>query len=230
MISVCMATYNGEKFLYNQLKSILSQLSSDDEVVISDDGSKDSTLNIIKTFDDPRIKIFVNKGKHGVVFNFENALKRASGDIVFLSDQDDVWVDNKVAVMSAVLNDVDLVIHNSLIMDGKGNISNVDFYSIRYSKSGYWKNLYKNTFVGSCMAFRREVLQYALPFPKHILWHDMWIGLIVEKRGKTKFIDNKLLYYRRHGNNASATAEKSSFSFLFQVKYRLQMLYYTAIR
>lgn len=70
MISVCMATYNGEKFLYNQLKSILSQLSSDDEVVISDDGSKDSTLNIIKTFDDPRIKIFVNKGKHGVVFYF----------------------------------------------------------------------------------------------------------------------------------------------------------------
>ena len=80
------------------------------------------------------------------------------------------------------------------------------------------------------MAFRREILDYVLPFPEHILWHDMWIGLMVEKKGKTMFIEDKLLYYRRHDNNASATAEKSSFSFLFQIKYRLQMFGYTLIR
>lgn len=229
-VSVCVATYNGENFIKEQLDSILSQLSDDDEIIISDDGSKDKTLEIVRAFDDSRIKIFVNKGRHGVVPNFENALKQVSGDIIFLSDQDDVWADNKVEVMSAALDDVDLVIHNSLIMDGDGNISNVDFYSIRNSKPGYWKNLYKNAFVGSCMAFRKNVLRYALPIPRHLLWHDMWIGLMVEKKGRTKFIDDKLLYYRRHGNNASATAEKSSFSFFFRLKYRMQMLLYSMLR
>lgn len=229
-ISVCLATYNGEKYIKQQLSSILSQFSPNDEIIISDDGSNDNTLKIIRDFKDQRIKIFNNEGPHGVVPNFENAIEHATGDYIFLCDQDDIWASDKVKRCMEVLQDYDLVIHNSLLMDGEGNVSDVDFFSLRHSQSGYWKNLYKNSFIGCCMAFRREVLEYTLPFPKHILWHDMWIGLMVEKRGKTKFIKDKLLYYRRHGNNASATAEKSSFSFLFQIKYRLQMLYYTATR
>lgn len=227
MISICIATYNGEKYIREQIASILSQLEKEDEIIVSDDGSKDNTLGIIQSFDDDRIKIFHNEGKHGVVPNFENALKRANGNYIFFSDQDDIWTPNKVKRCMEALQGHDLVIHNSLIMDGNGNISDIDFFSVRKSGKGYWKNLYKNSFVGSCMAFRKELLPYVLPFPKHILWHDMWIGLMAEKKGKTIFIPDTLLYYRRHGNNASATAEKSSFSFLFQIKYRLQMLYYT---
>lgn len=229
-ISVCIATYNGEKYIQEQLSSILSQLNQDDEIIISDDGSKDNTLGIIHSFNDSRIKMFHNTGKHGLVPNFENALRHASGDYIFFSDQDDIWAPNKVKRCIKSLQNNDLVIHNSLIMDGKGKISNIDFFSIRKSGKGYWRNLYKNSFVGSCMAFRKELLPYVLPFPKHILWHDMWIGLIAERKGKTIFISNTLLYYRRHGNNASATSENSSFSFLFQLKYRLQMLYYTLTR
>ena len=230
MISVCIASYNGCKYMKEQLISILSQLSCDDEIIVSDDGSCDGTLEIVSNMEDSRIKEVLNIEKHGVVPNFENAIKYASGDYIFLCDQDDLWVENKVKTCVEALQSVDLVVHNSLLMDGVGNVSDIDFFSLRKSTAGYWKNLYKNSFIGCCMAFRREILDYVLPFPEHILWHDMWIGLMVEKKGKTMFIEDKLLYYRRHDNNASATAEKSSFSFLFQIKYRLQMFGYTLIR
>lgn len=230
MLTVCVATYNGERYINEQIASILSQLSKDDEIIVSDDGSQDKTIEIVKSFHDERIKLYENKGKHGVVPNFENALKHSSGDIIFFSDQDDIWAEEKVEVCARVLKDVDLVVHNSRVVFEDGNHQDEDFFKLRHSRGGYWKNLVKNSFVGSCMAFRKDVKEYVLPFPKHILWHDMWIGLMVEKHGKTKFINEKLLYYRRHGDNASATSEKSTFSRWFQMKYRIQMLWYTMIR
>lgn len=225
--SVCMATYNGGKYLRKQVDSILCQLSATDELIVSDDGSKDATLEILASFHDKRLKVFSNQGKHGVVPNFENALSKASGDIIFFSDQDDIWAENKVKVMLKALQNADLVVHDALIMDGEDNVSDVNYYSIRPPHEGYWRNLWENCFVGSCLAFRREMLPYVYPFPKHILWHDMWIGLVVSKKGRVKFIDDKLLYYRRHGGNASATGEKSTFSLWKKIKYRTQMLYYS---
>lgn len=230
MISVCMATYNGNKYIIQQISSILSQLGKNDEIIVSDDGSNDGTIGIIESFNDERIKIFRKQGKHGVVPNFENALRHSSGDIIFFSDQDDIWDEKKVKTCTQALEEVDLVVHNSKVIYEDGSHSDKDFFQLRNSGSGYWKNLKRNSFMGSCMAFRKEVKDYVLPFPKYILWHDMWIGLMVEKRGKTKFINEKLLYYRRHGTNTSATSEKSTFSLLFQLKYRLQMLWYTLIR
>ena len=230
MISVCMATYKGAIYIEKQLDSILSQLSSDDEIVVSDDGSKDETIRIIENLGDGRLKVYKNTGNHGVVPNFENALRHAKGDIIFFSDQDDIWAENKVEVMVKALEDADLVVHDALIMDKDDNVSDVNYYSLRPPHVGFWKNLYKNCFVGSCMAFRASLLPKVLPFPKHILWHDMWIGLMASKIGRVKFIDDKLLYYRRHGDNASPTGEKSTFSIGKQLEYRLQMLYYTAVR
>jgi hypothetical protein len=92
------------------------------------------------------------------------------------------------------------------------------------------KNLWKNTYLGCCMAFKKNVLSYTLPFPKNILWHDMWIALMVELKGNTKFIDGIYLNYRRHGDNASASSEKSTFSKWFQFKYRMVLLYNTLKR
>lgn len=230
MISVCMATYNGAKYIKKQLASILSQLSPIDEIIVSDDGSKDETISIIESLCDSRIKIYKNTGKHGVVSNFENALSKANGDIIFFSDQDDIWAENKVQVMVRELQNSDLVVHDALIMDKDDDVSDINYYSLRAPHLGYWNNLMRNCFVGSCLAFKKEMLPYIFPFPKHILWHDMWIGLVVSKKGKVKFIDDKLLYYRRHGGNASATGEKSTFSRWKQLKYRLQMLYYTLLK
>ncbi|MCG2791916.1 MAG: glycosyltransferase, partial [Weeksellaceae bacterium] len=107
MISVCLATYNGEKYLEAQIKSILKQLSVDDELIISDDRSTDNTISVINKFDDNRIKIFINKNKNGVAHNFENALLKATGDYIFLSDQDDIWADNKVDVLLKELKEYD---------------------------------------------------------------------------------------------------------------------------
>jgi GT2 family glycosyltransferase len=227
MITVCLASYNGAKYIKEQLESILTQLSTEDEVILSDDGSKDDTLQIVSNLNDSRIHVFHNSNPHGVVPNFMNALIHANGDYIFFCDQDDVWMPDKVTKCVQELQSADLVVHNALLMDGNGNKSEIDFFRLRGSRSGFWRNLYKNSFIGCCMAFRREVLEYILPFPPHILWHDMWIGLMAEKHGTTRFINDCLLYYRRHGDNASATAEKSTYSLAFQLKYRLQMLYYS---
>lgn len=225
-----MATYNGEMFIKEQLSSILLQLSDGDEVVVSDDGSSDHTLDVVASFGDSRVKVVLNNGPHGVVPNFENALRATTGDVVFLADQDDVWPDNKVKVCLEALNGADLVVHDLKFMDADGNLSDNGFFESRHSKSGFWRNLYKNGFMGSCMAFKKEVKEYALPFPKGILWHDMWIGLMAECKGKTLFIPQQLLWYRRHGLNASPTGEHSSFPFSKQLQYRWRMFYNAIFR
>lgn len=91
MISVCIATYNGEKFIKQQLTSILEQLAPADEIIVSDDNSKDNTRNIIEELNDGRIKIIDGPGMSSPTKNFEQALKHAKGDYIFLADQDDVW-------------------------------------------------------------------------------------------------------------------------------------------
>jgi len=228
-ISVCIATYNGAKYIREQILSILPQLKETDEIIISDDGSIDQTISVIKLIDDKRIKLFFNTKQHGVVSNFENALINTTGDYIFLSDQDDVWAENKVEMVCSYLKTHSLVIHNVTLMNAEGQLIGGDFFKASPPQSGYFSNLYKNNFMGSCMAFHRLYLDYILPFPKLILWHDMWIGLSIELRGNTKFINDKLLYYRRHGNNTSTTSEKSTFSMKFKLKYRMQMLYYTLL-
>ena len=230
MISVCLATYNGEKYLREQLDSILCQLSENDELVISDDGSKDETINIINSYNDNRIRLFHNQGKHGVVPNFENALSKANGDFIFLSDQDDVWMNDKVEKCIRLLNDYDLIVHNAEIVNGNCENTGHDFFSLRDSKGGFWTNIYKNRFVGCCMCFKKQLLNYVLPFPSKILWHDMWIGLIAEKHFKVYFSSISLIKFRRHGDNTSQTAEKSNFSFFKKISYRFWMLYYSLFR
>ena len=109
MISVCMATYNGEKYIELQLRSILPQLSEDDEVIVSDDASTDQTLDVVRRLNDNRIKIVHHETDHGYTRNFENALKYAKGDYIFLSDQDDEWLPEKVQVTLQALPAVTLL-------------------------------------------------------------------------------------------------------------------------
>ena len=98
-ISVCLASYNGAQYIEEQLKSILPQLNPTDEVILSDDHSADNTVQLVQALNDPRIKLIQNEGERGYTRNFENALNHATGDILFLSDQDDVWHDDKVKIM-----------------------------------------------------------------------------------------------------------------------------------
>jgi len=229
-ISVCLATYNGQKFIKAQLESILKQLSATDEVVISDDSSTDRTVDIVKKLNDGRIRLYENNHFHSPVLNFENALKKASGDIIFLSDQDDVWLDNKVKVTAALLHSHDLVVSDCILIDEDDNILKDSYFEVRSSGPGFIRNIYKNSYLGCCIAFRRHILEKALPFPKTIPMHDMWIGMISELFGQPHFCREKLVKYRRHSNNLSPTLRKNTTSIGNKFKFRLILLYHIISR
>lgn len=226
MISVCIATYNGENFIREQLDSILLQLNADDELIISDDSSTDNTLDIIQSYQDKRIKLFPNQTFHSPISNFENALKQAKGDFIFLSDQDDIWEANKLEVMISHLSQYSLVVSNCSIVDKNGRIIREAYFNDKTSKTGVFRNIVHNNYLGCCMAFRKEVLDVALPFPAKIAMHDIWLGLCASFFFSTIFIPDKLIRYRRHGNNASVTAEESNLSWSYRIKYRLYFLYH----
>jgi glycosyltransferase involved in cell wall biosynthesis len=221
-----MASYNGKAFIEMQIASITKQLSDFDELVISDDGSNDGTIDVIRQYmkTDKRIKFF-NGPKQGLVANFGNALKQAKGEYIFLADQDDVWEANKVEIFKKSLEFYTLVISDCTVNDAELNIINNSFYNLNGSNPGFLKNLYKNSFLGCCMAFRKELLDDILPFPSTIPMHDWWIGLVAETKYSTIFIPDKLLKYRRHGMNASPTSEKSSSSLLRKMHYRAKLIY-----
>jgi len=223
--SVCMATFNGEKYIHNQLKSILDQLQAFDEVIISDDGSTDDTIGIIKSFSDVRIKIFFNENKKGPVGNFENAILQASGDYIFLADQDDVWFDGKIDKHLLLHKSYDLVVSDAVVVNEDQEILFDSFFKARGSKAGLFKNLVRNSFLGCCMSFNREIANYSLPFPSGIHMHDWWIGLVAELKGRVIFCDDKLMSYVRHDNNASPTLGNSGYSALKRMKNRLTLAF-----
>lgn len=185
----------------------MSNLKQNDEIIISDDGSTDNTVEIIKKYEDNRIKI-LNGPKNGVKKNFENAIRNCTGDIIFLADQDDIWKENKVkkVIEQFEKNDeVTLVIHDATVFNSEDeSIIYESFFKYRNSGKGIIKNIYKNTYIGCCMAFKNEVIKSVLPIPNNIEMHDQWIGIINEKKcGKSLFLPEKLIRYRRHLNNVS---------------------------
>lgn len=226
MVSVCLATYNGAVYLREQVDSILPQLGNGDELVVSDDGSTDETLQILASYGDKRIKVFHNSKKHGCIHNFENALRHAMGDIIILSDQDDKWADNKVAVMSEALQSCDCVVSDAYVTDASMHTIYPSFYECNRHRSGKFYNLFmRNHYLGCCMAFKRCILRKALPFPSNIPMHDIWLGNVAAFYYRFKFIPNKLTYYRRHDNNASSTSTASKYGLIQQLKFRINIFF-----
>lgn len=207
MISVSMATYNGSRYIEQQLYSILSQLDENDEIILVDDCSSDNTLEVVESLDDKRIKIYRNDSNLGVLQTFERAIHLASGDIIFLSDQDDIWYPEKVSKFLQVFDqyfDVTLVLSDANVIDASDEIVAESFFEGRGGFSpNLWNNLAKNKYLGCTMAFRRSMVSKFLPFPKEIPMHDMWIGCINSIYGKSFFLDMPTIGYRRHQHNAS---------------------------
>ena len=218
MISVCLASHNGEAYIKQQVDSILKQIDLGDELIVSDDASTDSTLDIIKSFNDSRIKIISHTAPKGLpghicaTLNFENALKISKGDYIFLSDQDDVWTDDKVQIMMRYLEESPYVVSDCFVTDSNLKvITNTRFTpESRITKNKYLAFLKSTPYQGSCAAFRREVLNKALPFPPKIQSHDRWIGFVAAFDFSVKIIPECLIYYRRHELTASTGAEGKS--------------------
>ncbi|TFD93175.1 glycosyltransferase [Dysgonomonas capnocytophagoides] len=222
MISVCIATYNGAKYIKEQLESILKQLSAEDEIIISDDSSSDETLKIIDDLRDVRIKVYPNNKFSSPIFNFENALKKVNGDYVFLSDQDDIWLPNKVEKMMKELLHSDLCFSNAMIVDE--NLAEVELLYNKTNNLGFINNILKNKFIGATIAFKASLLETALPFPKYIPMHDQWLGLLAELTGKTFYLSEPLILYRRHTQNASSTGSHSNYSIQSKIAFRVNII------
>ncbi len=222
-ISICLAVYNGERFIKQQVDSIVCQLGTIDEVIISDDNSTDATLRILDQYkSDKRVTVLRNNGPSGIVWNFENALKRCQGEYIFLADQDDVWHPKKIEMMVEALLEYDLVVSDCAVVDQELATMHPSFFEFNSSKKGLLRNLIKNSYIGCCMALKRNVLEKAIPFPANVPMHDLWFGLVAERFFKVHFMPEKLVYYRRHGSNASDLQSRSSLWKRFKI--RLQIL------
>lgn len=207
-VSVAMASYNGEKYIKEQIESILLNLEDIDELVISDDGSNDQTCAIIRKFqeNDDRIRLVLGPRK-GIKKNFENAITNCNGKYIFLADQDDIWHHDKVIRVLEIFEDTksSLVMHDAKVVNAE-DMSEImpSFFSYRKSRAGAMANIWKNTYMGCCIAFRRELISYVLPIPEEIQMHDQWIGVINDLKGSgTYLLNQQLLYYKRHTLNNS---------------------------
>ena len=230
-ISVALATYNGEKYIAAQLISILNQLTPDDELIVSDNYSTDKTVEVINSLNDKRIKIIYrkresNNSRVNCYYNFENALKETTGDIIFLADQDDLWSDNKVAVCLKALEVYDVVVSDCKVISENGEIILESFFKRRKSGVGFLKNFIANGYIGSCLVFKRKILSVALPFPEKMPMHDILLGTIAELFFKTAFLPEQLVFYREHTNNVSYTASGiSEFSVFKKIEFRLEVIW-----
>jgi glycosyltransferase involved in cell wall biosynthesis len=223
-----MATYNGARFIKEQIDSILIQLKANDELIISDDRSTDSTIQIIKSYNDPRIKLFIHERPGGPTENFSNALEKATGDFIFLADQDDVWLEQKYEKMLKLLKAYDLVLSDSIVVDEDKKVLRPSFYAMHGSAPGILKNVAKSSYFGSCMAFRRDILHYSLPFPPtKEIGHDLWLGLLAELTGKVYFSREALILYRRHASTVTSVGiGKSRRSLLTKLAGRITIFKY----
>ncbi len=234
-ISVCIATYNGKPYVKEQIYSILEQLTENDEIIISDDGSTDGTVEFIKSINDDRIIILPHeKVKNpwrniggdfkcfGVSSNFGNALKYARGQYIFLSDQDDIWVKDRISIILGHLQHKIkcCVICNYALMDKNGIIYKE---KCRPNKTKFKiiKSVINPPFMGCLLAFDRSFYNHIYPFPKRIPSHDLWIG-IYALLNKCLIVEDKPLHlYRTYGINVSSNIHNS---LLFKIVYRIYII------
>lgn len=218
-----MAVHNGALYLREQIDSILPQLEDIDELVISDDNSSDTSVAIIRSYPDTRIKLLAPRQFGNPVDNFEYTLSMCSGNIIFLSDQDDIWHPEKIRRMKAELVAQDLVVCDCSLVDDNKTTKYDSFFVKSKVRRGLLGNLVRNSFVGCCMAFRKNVKEKALPFPKGIPMHDQWIGLVGLRYFRVNFLSDVLVEHRLHERNYTSTgrASKNSWNNKLISRFRL---------
>jgi glycosyltransferase involved in cell wall biosynthesis len=204
-ISIAMATYNGAQYLKAQLQSLIDQTCQPDEVIITDDCSTDQTETIVREFAKKapfKVEFFRNEKNLGYCGNFNTALMKTSGDLVFLCDQDDVWFPDKIEHMVGVAerNPEALVVMNDAALTD-GNLNEVGLTKVGQIHSA---GMTMQAFVmGCCCGIRRELLDLCMPIPAEFKAHDNWIVEFADALGG-KLIDYRVLqFYRRHESNES---------------------------
>lgn len=220
-VDILLATYNGEKYLKEQLDSILNQTYSNFRLLISDDMSTDNTRKILDEFKekDNRIEVFLQKENHGVIENFEFLLKNVKSNYYMFSDQDDIWLKDKIekSVKKIEEKKSNLVYSNLEVVDKDLNTIYKSYWKLKgiENKIKRYNNfdaLYLNNFVTGCTIIsRKDLIEKILPLPKDTKYilHDYWLALIVSQHGKITYIDEPLIRYRQHKDNKIGSDKKS---------------------
>ena len=214
-VSVCMACYNGEAYIKEQIESILPQLIEGDELIVIDDGSADKTAEIVLEIKDTRIKYFRNSSNAGVNKSFERGIVMAKNDYIFMADQDDIWTEGRLDRMLEKLQLGSLLVSgNSVTIDAKGEKSDYILGDLLAGDSKqYSKNIIriftgKAYYYGCAMAFRKKLNSVILPFPDYIESHDLWIAMAANMLKSNVHLEETVLKRRIHGKNASVVQRK----------------------
>ena len=222
-ISVALCTHNGARFIQEQVRSILEQSNPPQELVISDDASRDDTLELARAVHDRHrtvfgmppvaLKILENPTAVGVSANFERAIQATSGDLVALSDQDDLWRTDRLAVAHKEFQtrpNLDLLFGNARLVDSAGIDLRRTLFDVlqlsaaaaerMHSGKGLALLIRRNLATGATVMFRRRLLAVASPFPPYWV-HDEWLAIMAAATGQIDLTDEWLIDYRQHGSN-----------------------------
>ncbi|MBP3193856.1 glycosyltransferase [Natronogracilivirga saccharolytica] len=233
-ISIALATYNGVKHLNEQLGSFVNQSRLPDELIISDDLSSDKTFEIIKKFAEEapfKVVYSQNKSNLGYAGNFNVALSKTTGDLILLSDQDDVWFNNKIETIEKVASKSTelLIVNDKMITDENLNTTGITSFKIISSKP----KKYQKYLSGSFTSIKRELLDLCLPIPVEFGSHDGWIYHFASALDSKKVVNECLQYYRRHDsaimkNKKSQNTENKSIK-NNEIKYEKRMREYETV-
>jgi glycosyltransferase involved in cell wall biosynthesis len=224
-VSVALCTHNGERFLVEQLESIVRQTVQVDQVVVSDDASHDGTVGLVRAFfedhpDAPPLKLIENPVALGVTRNFEQAIAACSGEIVLLSDQDDVWAPDRVEKTLAAFDaaDVVLVHGNARLIDGRGEVLPATLFgaygidertrALEAASGAFDLFLRRNLVTGATSGVRRDLAILASPFPDYWV-HDEWLAVVAASTGRIVPLVDPLIDYRQHVGNEIGAADTS---------------------
>ena len=228
-----MATYNGAKYVEEQIFSILKQSFVNFELIISDDGSSDDTIKIINKYvdTDSRIKLVFNEGKHGFKNNFINALKYANGDYVAFCDQDDIWTENHLEILLNKIGSNDLIGANADLVDSNGvslGYDMKDVLELEKVPSDEWKllisELYGNIFQGTALLITSDLANKLKSIPEEVYFHDYWTALLALVNKGAKYIDDVVLLYRQHEGNVTVNVKKSYWEKKFDRKRKTELI------
>ena len=233
-ISVVMASFNGEKFIQEQIRSILDQSFLPNEIIICDDNSTDKTVEIINSINSPLIKLFVNNASLGVVDNFKKAVSFSNPEnMIAFADQDDIWLPNKIESLYKELLEINdeqfptLVYSDLSLIDEKGNIINPSFWNqLSHDEHEHCLKtlLFGNFITGLSIMMNKKMRAHFLMKPDNIILHDVWLALIAFTFGKVSRISRPLALYRQHTNNVNYNSTSRKLS-----KWKMRLLKFKMI-
>lgn len=210
-VSVALASCDGERWIGEQVGSILRDMGPDDELVVADASSRDRTLEIVRGFGDPRVRILECLSRGNIPATFQAALLACGRDLVFLSDQDDVWIAGKIERCAGALagSPAELLLHDARLVDAAGGEIAPSFLERIGFRPGFWPNLWRPGYLGCALCARRSLLERALPFPPRVPMHDWWMGLLADRGGGVLVLREPWIDHRLHGSNASTAPRRS---------------------